>query len=478
DSTGNNRLNGLLDEVALYNTTLSAEQIANMAQLPPYTLPVGWWRGESDMNDASGNENNGASGTGTGITPVTYMAGQVGNGFALTGSSFVQVPNSASLQITGAMTMSAWIRPATMTARIFDKITAGGADGYLLDMVGGQLRMIIPPRTFGTPTNIPMNVWTHVAGTWDGTTGRLYVNGSLVRTSSGTAMPIPSNMLPLRIGADSNGNNRFNGFIDEAAVHNVALTQAQIQAMATQSAPPAFVSPCPGVIAGRLAVFDASRISGPGTTAADNTVLAQWTNLASMQHAVQSTEARKPKFKLAAIKGKPAVQFDGVDDVLSFPLDINYTRYANLTVVAVFQNASGNPQTYAGVWGHDNGGFDRFLLSGGIGTFQKGISNGSMVLGVPGITAEQAPLIVITTLRNNGGANSSTVHLNGTQALTFTENHSNGGSTSMSIGNLEGPPGATGLSFDGFISVIEVYDHALNTAERNAVYAKLAALYL
>lgn len=481
DSTGNNRLNGLLDEVAIHNTTLSAEQVVNMAQRPPTTLPVGWWRAESDMNDASGNENNGASGTGAGITAVTYGTGKVSNAFSLPGTSFVQVPNSTSLQVTGSLTVSAWIKITTAGGRIIDKVAVGGANGYLFDTINGKLRLIAGPQQLTSPNNLPLNVWTHVAGTWDGTSVKLFVDGVQVATSTpATPMPIPSNTLTLRIGADANGGSLFNGLIDQAAVHNVALTPVQIQAMAVQIAPPAFVSSCPGVIAGRLASFDASAVNGAGTPPADYAVLSQWTNLVTTKHAVQTTEARKPKFKLAAINRKPAVQFDGVDDVLSLPLDINYTSYPNLTVVAVFQNAAGTPpaQTYAGVWGHDNSGFDRFLLSGGNGGFQKGISNGAAVLGVPGITTESAPLIVITTLRNGGAANSSTVHLNGTQVLTFAESHANSGSTSMSIGNIEGPPGSTGLSFDGFISVIEVYDHALNTSERDAVYAKLAALYL
>ncbi|MGH7633356.1 MAG: LamG-like jellyroll fold domain-containing protein, partial [Gemmatimonadaceae bacterium] len=65
--------------------------------------------------------------------------------------------------------------------------------------------------------------------TWDGTTGRVYINGVL--DGSGPINSLPNNTLDLRIGADSNGNDRFNGLIDEAAVHNVALSAAQIAAI-------------------------------------------------------------------------------------------------------------------------------------------------------------------------------------------------------------------------------------------------------
>jgi hypothetical protein len=75
--------------------------------------------------------------------------------------------------------------------------------------------------------------WVHVATTWDGTTVRLYVNGVLVTT---TLAPntLPSNMLDLRIGADSNGHNRFDGLLDELAVYDRTLSAAEIAAVASQ----------------------------------------------------------------------------------------------------------------------------------------------------------------------------------------------------------------------------------------------------
>ncbi len=40
------------------------------------------------------------------------------------------------------------------------------------------------------------------------------------------------------------------------------------------------------------------------------------------------------------------------------------------------------------------------------------------------ITAEGTPLIAIATMRNGAGAGTSTVHLNGMAAATYSENHS------------------------------------------------------
>jgi hypothetical protein len=228
---------------------------------------------------------------------------------------------------------------------------------------------------------------------------------------------------------------------------------------------------------GLIAYFNASDLRGNGFAPTNGSKVVQWFDLAGTKHAVQATVARQPTYNGSAINGKPAVQFDGVDDVLAVPLDISQTSYNDLTIVAVLQNGVGNPNTYASVWGNDNGGFDRFLISGGIGGLAKGICDGGSTIAVPGITAEATPLIVIATMRNGAGANTSSVHLNGMLAATYAENHSSSGTSMMSIGNLEGPPGTAAFTFDGFISVIAVYDHALTAVERDGVQAKLATVY-
>ena len=75
---------------------------------------------------------------------------------------------------------------------------------------------------------LPLNTWTHLAGTYNGTVLRFYVNGVQVSTRNiSGAMPTPSNAL--RIGGNSIWGEYFVGIIDEVRVYNRALTQAEIQ---------------------------------------------------------------------------------------------------------------------------------------------------------------------------------------------------------------------------------------------------------
>jgi hypothetical protein len=71
-------------------------------------------------------------------------------------------------------------------------------------------------------------VWHHVAGTFNGTTFALYLNGNLVasRTRNG-AMALSTT--PLVIGNIDAGNRGFDGGIDAVAVWSRALTAGEIQ---------------------------------------------------------------------------------------------------------------------------------------------------------------------------------------------------------------------------------------------------------
>jgi len=72
--------------------------------------------------------------------------------------------------------------------------------------------------------------WHHYVGTYDGTNIRLYVDGVLRDTESGSGT-IAANALNTFIGRDSNSSGRlFDGLIDEVALYDQALSGAQILA--------------------------------------------------------------------------------------------------------------------------------------------------------------------------------------------------------------------------------------------------------
>ncbi len=194
---------------------------------------VAWWSGDGTMVDLAPTPANVAN-----ADPVAFSVGKVGGAFDLD-ESFVEIADTAKLDLAGPLTLEAWIYleslpPNGGSYRVIDKITAGGADGYMLDLVtdnAGVTRLRLQLGATPVSSNVAVTTvdrWMHVAGTFDGTTSRLYIDG--VERGSGAATAPPTNNLPLRIGADSTGAaNELNGLADEIMIHNRALTLAEIQ---------------------------------------------------------------------------------------------------------------------------------------------------------------------------------------------------------------------------------------------------------
>ncbi len=89
--------------------------------------------------------------------------------------------DGAAADPAGGCTVMAWIKPAPgESGRILDKITAGTADGMLLDAVPGlSLRWIVGRYVLTQLNCLKPGEWQHVAATVDAGTGlrRIYLNG-------------------------------------------------------------------------------------------------------------------------------------------------------------------------------------------------------------------------------------------------------------------------------------------------------------
>jgi chitodextrinase len=180
--------------------------------------------------DISGNGNNGSI-SGAGRT----TSGMYGGALVFNGTiAVVTVSNSASLDLTTGMTIEAWVNPSVVNSAWRDAIYKG-KDNYYLEVtttsgsapgVGGTFRT--SDKILYGAAALPTNTWTHLAGTYDGNTVRLYVNGTQVASAAQTGSMATSTN-PLQIGGDSLYGQFFQGIIDEVRIYNVALTAAQIQ---------------------------------------------------------------------------------------------------------------------------------------------------------------------------------------------------------------------------------------------------------
>src|SRR5436190_5882141 len=154
------------------------------------------------------------------------------NSLLLNGSGYMNVaaPGNSSLNITGAVTVEAWIKVAALTGnpqaiieRYGPSYSADG--GYALRLnAAGKLQFATvadsasADAVFGN-TTITTGGWHHVAGVFDGSQLRVYLGGQLDGSKASTFAP-RSGTTNLEVGISGGAAFAFpfNGLIDEVRI--------------------------------------------------------------------------------------------------------------------------------------------------------------------------------------------------------------------------------------------------------------------
>jgi subtilisin-like proprotein convertase family protein len=206
---------------------------------------VSWWPGEGNANDIVGANN------GTLVNGVTFTNGVVCQAFHLNGSNqWVQIPDSPSLKPTN-VTVEAWVKLDALASPVAaypglqyiifkQNSLSGNFEGYNLEKnrISGQdvfrfeVSSAAGVQVAAASTTVPqVGVWYHLAGTYDGTTVNLYVNGVL-EGSATAGFPLDYGAHPLFFGTTGQGfDGRFDGTLDEAKLYNRALSSNEIAAI-------------------------------------------------------------------------------------------------------------------------------------------------------------------------------------------------------------------------------------------------------
>ncbi len=154
--------------------------------------------------------------------------------------------NSSSVQITGtAITLEAWIYPSSWTNEVWRGNIivkeAAAWEGYMFRAGdNGRLNFAFGNGSNWTeltsdPNELTLNTWQHVAGSYDGTMMRIYVNGIPVDSLSTSLSISNASTTDLNIGANVPLGRFFPGRIDEARIWNIHRTGAEIaQTMNTE----------------------------------------------------------------------------------------------------------------------------------------------------------------------------------------------------------------------------------------------------
>ena len=198
---------------------------------------VAWWLtlpgsvGGGTWRDITNNKNTG----------VLTAMGNSSNGFRTTNrpggwghmvfngvAGRIDLGASQSLDIRPRGTMMAWCQTTSATTQIIFETGSSSANGTALYVGSTGVAHFLFAAVLDNAASPSLGSgWNHIAGTWDGTTRRAFLNG--VQWASDTPnVPILSTGSKM-IGADPAGGNPFLGNIDDVSIWNRALTPAEIQ---------------------------------------------------------------------------------------------------------------------------------------------------------------------------------------------------------------------------------------------------------
>jgi hypothetical protein len=206
--------------------------------------------------DSSGNGNDGAYMAGATImaaAPPVPAGNTKSFSFTQASHQYISIPDSPSVSVTGAFTLSAWIFPsATSTVQqgILEKYDGSTLNGYSLRLstqnyYSFTVRNSSSSVEISTAGSSPgraatIGAWNHIVAIYNPSASPnmlLYRNG-VADGSDSQALgldPVPpptDGPDPLQIGKDY-GGNAFNGQIDEARIYNRALSLAEADVLRT-----------------------------------------------------------------------------------------------------------------------------------------------------------------------------------------------------------------------------------------------------
>jgi hypothetical protein len=212
--------------------------VSNAAPPPPPSPPSGLVAGWG-FNEGAGMSVADASGKGHAGTVSTTSwsgAGKFGGALSFNGaSSWVTVADANDLDLSSALTLEAWVRPSALGSAWRTVVFKERPGGIVYSLYAnqdagrpvGQLWLGSERNAVGS-AGLALNAWSHLASTYDGSTLRLYVNGSLVSSTTASGSLAASSGV-LRIGGNGVWPEWFAGLIDEVRIYNRALTAGEIQ---------------------------------------------------------------------------------------------------------------------------------------------------------------------------------------------------------------------------------------------------------
>ena len=479
---GSSGFNGSIDQVRIYNRALSPGEVRDLYSFAPG--PVAHWKmdekvfGDAQtLNDISGNDNAGTTNDGVNDTGMDCMVqGKYGSACQFDGvDDYVDMGNDASLDITNAITIGAWIKTNEITES-YRWITSKGVNKWELvkniDYIRVEMKTVDGVNRIHSPSSsINANEWTHIVYTYDQSNHRIYINAenqSLSFLSGPFYGDLDSGSQAFTIANRLGDGRFFNGIIDDVRIYNYARTQAQIledySGGRKQKQPIGYWKFDEGY-------STTANNSGIGGTALNGTV----TNMASP---ATSTSGWTDSGKI----GKGLV-FDGSDDYVAVGSDASLDITNAITIEAWFyQESQAEHKGIISKWGGEDSKRSWYLLN----VLDTGESYIRMKVqdtsDIEYTIQNPSPISLNVWYHVVGVYNGSDIilYVNGTEVDSASAGTSlDSVSAPITIGALGNLPDSnTVFEMDGSIDDVKIYNYALTEDEVREEYNGGALLKL
>lgn len=189
----------------------------------------GLWHFEGNADDTSGNGNNGT------VFGASVVAGKVGfDAYSFNGSSNRIDVGSAFAYTTEDFSLAFWVKEGASQSGFVNIFgNQSSQKGFCLENDSGgshSYRVVAGDGgwTFGTPTELLPGVWTHLAITRNGSTVKIFNNGSLVATDTGFPVAFSAATIPMWLGANQASGRYWQGTLDEFAIWTRTLSDLEV----------------------------------------------------------------------------------------------------------------------------------------------------------------------------------------------------------------------------------------------------------
>jgi hypothetical protein len=158
-------------------------------------------------------------------------------------NGYINIPDSAALNPTGAITIEAWVNVSIPGASgCVSLVGKGWTESWWLGVCQNGINQVLRSYVRGYDSTsgstngkinrdagiVPVGQWTHIAVVWNGTQRLHYINGEQVGVWA-ESQPLTTSTRPVRIGSDYSFANTPHGAIDEVRIWNVARSVSQIR---------------------------------------------------------------------------------------------------------------------------------------------------------------------------------------------------------------------------------------------------------